>query len=429
MARGFIDGVGYGNKGGLMTGFDVGMQLAKQRQAEEDRQKAEAMRAGLASGFSDYLNAQDDNARNMALGRIAQQDPSTAISMYNKIQEMNQKNQITPYQQAQLDLQREEKERQNKLYQMNVDKYEEEKLLRNEAKEKEQMLGDALYRYQTAQTDEDKNIALADVYKISPDFAKDILKKQKEAEKKGYGNSELGLMIDVKMHPENYSQDVVDYVNSYSKVKTKDPSLRGLNEYEGTIGKQYAEAGMPYGGVNAQVQGDPVQAQPIPTAAQLAADKKRAEKQAENMVEQEKNAKVAKQSVDTLDDTIKFVEDAPDDVFSPLGDIYQKAGVLTGGLVGYDKDEQAVRGEIMRRIGIEQNNILAEARSKGQTGINTMAEVRQATKGLSENSGKPALLSTLRYMKKLKENLAKAPDVEAVETPEEEVISWEDWMK
>jgi hypothetical protein len=121
-----------------------------------------------------------------------------------------------------------------------------------------------------------------------------------------------------------------------------------------------------------------------------------------------------------------MVENAPDEVFSPLSNVYQTAGVLTGGLVGFDSKEQAFKAEVKRRIGSLQNDILAEARAKGQTGINTMAEIKQATKGLDENSGKPALLATLRLLQKIKQDLAKMPDEEGVEQPQEEIIYYED---
>lgn len=407
MANGFIDGIGYPMNGGLAAG----MSVAKARQ-EQERQR------GLASGFTQYMNAQDDAGKRAALSQMAQYDPNTAFNLMKYEQELANKDKMTPYQQSTLDIQRQQLANQGKMNEYQTWQKEEALRKEQEAKEKEKLLGDALYRYQTATDEETKNAALADVYRASPEFAKDILKKQKEKQSElngGYRQYLIEQAFNEKI-PEEQRKLYLGMAQSLAH----DPYLKGNETYEGAVGKQYAEAGMPY------VYGSQEQPRQIPTKAQLAREETLAKKEAEQTVKQKENVRLAKQSSDYLDDTIKMVEETPDDVFSPFANFYQKAGVITNGMIGFDSKEQAARGEIGRRIGIVQNDILAEARAKGQTGINTMAEIRQATKGIDENSGKPALLAALRLLKSIKERLAQMPDEEGYTEPQEEIIYYED---
>jgi hypothetical protein len=362
MASGFIDGVGYPMNGGLAVGFAYG-----QKMAEEKR------RRGLASGFSNYINAEDEEGKKAALAQIAQNDPSAYVNLIKA-------NKETTF-----------------------------------------GLGSAKgeYAYLTAM-EQDPTI---------PEDLKVGIRKRKEVLEKA---------------------PIVSYTNAYGQQVGKQDAEAGLEPsygygtpvYTRPVIQQPIQGGDVLAHVPVRekpIQGEqpqamPMQAQLMPrgrvTAASLAEDKRRAEKRAEEDVkyeaEKRKNAENAQRSSEFLADTIRMVENAPDEVFSPLSNVYQTAGVLTGGLVGFDSKEQAFKAEVKRRIGSLQNDILAEARAKGQTGINTMAEIKQATKGLDENSGKPALLATLRLLQKIKQDLAKMPDEEGVEQPQEEIIYYED---
>ena len=66
--------------------------------------------------------------------------------------------------------------------------------------------------------------------------------------------------------------------------------------------------------------------------------------------------------------------------------------------MGTDEDFLAKRGSVVRSLGEIQNGLIAEAKGAGQSGINTIAEIRQATKGLDENSSKGEILGALKAM-------------------------------
>ena len=77
-------------------------------------------------------------------------------------------------------------------------------------------------------------------------------------------------------------------------------------------------------------------------------------------------------------------------------------GRLFGGnFTGFNKEQLQTRGEISRTIGVIKNGLIAQARANGQTGINTMAEINQATAGIDENSSQAELLGALKAMKNI----------------------------
>ena len=55
--------------------------------------------------------------------------------------------------------------------------------------------------------------------------------------------------------------------------------------------------------------------------------------------------------------------------------------------------------------------MIAKARSKGQTGINTIAEIRQAAKGLQLGRGKQRLKGALQAMYNIEKRLDTMPTV------------------
>ena len=265
MANGFIDGVGYPMNGGLSAGFAYGQKLAEEKR-----------RQGLASGVSGYINAKDENEKKAYFAQIAQNDPKAALDIYNKEQEIARQDRLTPYQQEMLArqdrqfdweketygqmtpyqeqslaLQRQglerqgqitpyqqaQIERQNKLDQLALDE-------KAQANEKETALGDALFRYQTAQTEEEQNAALADVYRISPDFAKDIFKKKKEEEKAW--TTDTGRLWSIYNNP-NEKPENRKLAGDMLMAQAQNPLYKGQIAYNSALGKQYAEAGMPYG--------------------------------------------------------------------------------------------------------------------------------------------------------------------------------------
>src|SRR5574344_1096535 len=85
-------------------------------------------------------------------------------------------------------------------------------------------------------------------------------------------------------------------------------------------------------------------------------------------------------------------------VYSPLT---AQVGRLTGGTIGMSKAGLANRGEIARTIGTIKNDLLTQARNSGQTGINTMAEINQATAKKKKNSSAEELLGALKSMRRI----------------------------
>ena len=114
--------------------------------------------------------------------------------------------------------------------------------------------------------------------------------------------------------------------------------------------------------------------------------------------EQQERVRTAQRTASDLEDTIKFVEGLPDAVVGPYAGGLNVAGAFTGGEVGLNEEQQMLKGELDRRVGEIENQIIAVARQNGQTGINTMEEIRQAAKGVATAKSKPALIGALRHM-------------------------------
>lgn len=290
MANGFIDGVGYPMNGGLAAGFTYGQKIA-------DEQR----RRGLASGISSYVNATDDASRKNALNEIARNNPQAALDIYNSEREIALKDRITPYQAQSLEIQRKQLENQGKMNEYQTWQKEEALRKEQEAKEKEMAFGQAISEFYAAKDDEGRSAALSKAAIIDPKATSDIYKKVKtqEALEKGW-TTDTGRLWDIYTDP-NQPEEDRRLAGMILQAKASDPNLKGTVAYQTEIGKQAAQAGIPYGNVG-QVQQEPVQsplpstfglytqeqapqaqamsmqAQPIPTAAFLEQDKKTASK-------------------------------------------------------------------------------------------------------------------------------------------------------
>ena len=95
----------------------------------------------------------------------------------------------------------------------------------------------------------------------------------------------------------------------------------------------------------------------------------------------------------------KLIEDNKNlvGIYSPYKAL---GGRLTNGLIGMSPEELKIRGDISRTIGQLKNGLIAEARSQGQVGINTVREIEQATAGLNENSSAEEMLGALETMER-----------------------------
>lgn len=126
------------------------------------------------------------------------------------------------------------------------------------------------------------------------------------------------------------------------------------------------------------------------------------------------NAIENQQQYGKVDNAIALVESLPDDMFKPYTAASGYVGALTDGNVGMSAQDQQAYGELERTIGSLQNDLLQKARSKGQTGINTMSEIRQATKGLQYDRGKARLLGALKQLQSIEYKLDAMPTMMSV---------------
>lgn len=108
----------------------------------------------------------------------------------------------------------------------------------------------------------------------------------------------------------------------------------------------------------------------------------------------EKTENLYNRNVPEIDELVSSIQQNPDTMGwkSPIKTIAAR-------VTGTSPEYLLNRGENIRRLGTVQNNLIAEAKAAGQSGINTMAEIRQATKGLNENSSPEEVVGALNAMK------------------------------
>ena len=116
---------------------------------------------------------------------------------------------------------------------------------------------------------------------------------------------------------------------------------------------------------------------------------------------QQKQTQLTKQNLSDIDYATNLVKNNPE-LVGTYAPFRTNVGRLFGGnFTGFNKKQLQTRGEISRTIGVIKNGLIAQARANGQTGINTMAEINQATAGIDENSSQAELLGALKAMKNI----------------------------
>ena len=154
--------------------------------------------------------------------------------------------------------------------------------------------------------------------------------------------------------------------------------------------------------------------------------------------EQQEKIQTAKQTASDLEDTMNFVKGLPEVIVGPYASGLNAVGAFTGGNVGLTDEQQMLKGELDRRVGEIENQIIAVARQNGQTGINTMAEIRQAAKGIATAKSKPALLGALKHMKELQQKYVQMGQKGLVDNdeaqmttiqPQENVVDYTEYFK
>lgn len=89
----------------------------------------------------------------------------------------------------------------------------------------------------------------------------------------------------------------------------------------------------------------------------------------------------------------------------PYAPISAALSRYTRGAYGLNPDELTKRGEIVRNLGSIRNDLIAQAKANGQSGINTAREIEMATAGLNENSSAEEILGALQYMEEAVKNI------------------------
>lgn len=357
MANGFIDGVGYPMNGGMAAGFAYG-----QKMAEEKR------RRGLASGFANYVNAEDEAGKKAALAQIAQNDPETAVKLRNQT---------------------------NAGWTTD--------------------LGRAM-----ALRNSDDPVVRAWAIRYTDNLAKNpyITYQNAYGQQVGKQDAEAGIEPTYGYGTPVYNQPVVEQPmqggDALANVPVREKPIQGE-----------------------QPQAMPMQAQPMPrgrvTAASLAADKKRAEKKAEGEETFLKDSAQADARIASYDNLIQDVK-ANEDILGPVNAINFKAGEWTNGLFGLGSEDRQKYSSIRRQIGEMRSRLIARAKAAGQSGINTAREIELATAGIDFDMTAPSLIGAIEELKRneiaLNEAIAQHYGVGGKNSqPQEEVVSFEDWMK
>ena len=139
--------------------------------------------------------------------------------------------------------------------------------------------------------------------------------------------------------------------------------------------------------------------------------------QGKALAKQQEQQRLAEQNDARLKAVQESLQNNPDTVgfYSPL----KTAVARVLGDAG-DKDYLANRGYNLRALGEVQNALIAEAKASGQSGINTASEIRQATKGLNENSSYEEIDGALRAMQDSIQRLRNSQKQGYSQTPSDE---------
>jgi len=128
------------------------------------------------------------------------------------------------------------------------------------------------------------------------------------------------------------------------------------------------------------------------------AEKNRADADSEN-AKKLQEAKRAFQTINAqIDSVLQDVEANPNltGAYAPFKTFLGRYSPIGG----YDSGELVKRGALLRGIADIKNNLIAQAKANGQSGINTAREIEQATAGISADTSTEELIGALNYMKR-----------------------------
>lgn len=268
-----------------------------------------------------------------------------------------------------------------------------------------ELLGQAVQNYQTAKYKNDASEALAagdmagfenNLARINPIAAANYkLQQQQSEENNRYKQIELALRKQALEQKQNQSG-----------------LTNAAKNYEYLLGQgmspEQARA-IAFGGNTEAVGGALVSGglDSLGMAGAKEYDKQKGAALAKEEAKQREKAQLYENNISDIDDLINSISQNP-------GTVGWTAPYVTAiaRLTGADDAYLGQRGENVRKLGTIQNNLISEAKAAGQSGINTVAEIEQATKGLNENSSAPEVLGALKAMRnsisKLREKQNKA---------------------
>jgi hypothetical protein len=196
----------------------------------------------------------------------------------------------------------------------------------------------------------------------------------------GFGNTKTGLIMTVLSNPENYAPEVVQ-----------------MAQYE-------ASRLSPEGNF------------------ELAYQKKKGSKQAESEFEKAANAYASSQRASNLQDVLSEVQGMDRRMFTPVGEVQAKIGQIgdvfgASNLGGMSETDRTQRSQLDRAITDIGQDLIARAKSKGQAGINTLAEINRILGSLSMTGGRAELIGSLQRLLE-QEQILNSMDTVATPMPE-----------
>lgn len=218
--------------------------------------------------------------------------------------------------------------------------------------------------------------------KFEQDYELNKMKLQKQAEALNSPKGEFAYLYNLYQDP-SLSDEQRTMIKNRLDVLQQTPQLYGKKSYEQTIGKQQAEAGLPYGSSQIVTR----------------ADIERANKQAEEEAKQEANIteqqRTGQQFVDVAGSLLNELEKNKN-LFTAYSPYSKKLGSLTSGSLGMTDEERKKRGEVVSLIKNLEQKLVANARASGQVGINTLAERQAALGPLNENGEAEELIGYVK---------------------------------
>ena len=193
----------------------------------------------------------------------------------------------------------------------------------------------------------------------------------------GYGNTQAGLALRIAENPDDYTPEMQAWSRNYLASNSSNAIYD--KAYQGALGR----------------------------------------KQAEGEFEKAANAYASSQRASNLSDILAEVQNMDRSMFTTVGEMQSRLSAIGEGfgvsnLGGMTEENRTKRSNIDAAIREVGQDLIARAKSKGQAGINTLAEIERIIGNLSMTSGRAELIGALQ---RLQEQERKLDALETVATP------------